>query len=92
MSDLSTFKKEGAPVYVPGNTPNSRVLKGWELDDEFMQNPDYVEPTPPKPSSVSKIINKCVQCGTEENLGKGIRVQGGVPHVVHLCDKHIQDG
>jgi len=87
MPDLKEFKEKGKPVYVPGLEKDSKLLKGWEINDDFMFNPDYVAPPPPPPRP--KIQYRCQKCGVEipDKSHKAIGTQGGMMRTLILCKR-----
>ena len=85
MPDLKEFQEKGKAVYVPGLEKDSRLLKGWEIGDDFMFNPDYVAPPPPPPKPQVQL--RCQKCGTNipDKSHKGIGTRGGMIQTLILC-------
>ncbi len=82
---IEEFKDKGVPVKVPGGD-----IKGWEIGDDFMINPDYVAPPPAPVETIEPIKIKCGKCGADEAKEKIIEFKGGLTREVSVCDKCIK--
>ena len=88
MSDrLKEFKEKGIPIYVPGGE-----IKGWEYGGEFLQNPDWTAPPPPKVDPIKPIVYRCQRCGAEEADNKAIEFKGGVTREIRVCNRCVNYG
>ena len=92
MYSLKEFKESGKPVYVPGLEKDSRLLKGWEIENEFMLSPDYTAPPPPPPKP--EIQYQCQKCGTKipDQRHKGIVYSGGMMRTLTMCNRCVNHG
>jgi hypothetical protein len=85
MVDLAQFKKSGKPIYVPGG-----AIKGWEIGEEFMQNPDWDEPVPPPAPKVEPIQLRCQRCGVDiDKPRKAVQFAGGSVRTIICCERCI---
>lgn len=78
--DLHTFQTTGKPVRVPGG-----AIKGWEIGDNFMANPDYKAPeAPPPPPPIPTL---CGRCGVEvqDKTRKAIIYKNGIMMSIICC-------
>lgn len=77
---VKEVKVKGQPIYVPGGD-----IKGWEYGGDFVPNPDFVAPVPPK---VEKVKHFCSQC-RKEIPSRGNAVMRGAS-VFYVCDNCIK--
>lgn len=92
LDKLKEFQEKGKPVYVPNG--KEILLKGWELDNDFMLNPDYVPPPPPPEEKIEPIQLRCGRCGVEvkDSSNKAIEFKGGAMRNIICCARCINYG
>ncbi len=78
--NIKEARTKGQPVYIPGGD-----IKGWEYGGDFVPNPDFVAPEPPK---VEQLKHTCSDC-RKEMPTKGRPVMRNM-NVLYVCDNCIK--
>lgn len=83
MITVEQARASGKPIHVP-----SGEVKGWEVGNEFVKNPDYTPPVVVQTES-QVIVRHCQKCGVEMK-DKGNPIMRGL-NTFYVCEPCVNN-